>query len=44
MPATNGLSDEELVALRALQQERDAPVAVRSDLGLPRLGKACVDR
>jgi len=27
MPLTNGLSDEELVALRALQQERDAPVA-----------------
>jgi hypothetical protein len=27
MPQTNGLSDEELVALRALQQEGDAPVA-----------------
>ena len=27
MPHTNGLSDEELVALRALQQEGDAPVA-----------------
>ena len=27
MPQANGLSDEEFVALRALQQEGDAPVA-----------------
>jgi hypothetical protein len=27
MPQTNGLSNEELVALRALQREGDAPVA-----------------